>query len=165
MRQTLTNIVMLLLVTVLAVLNAHQGFVIDGQRAEIEILSHRCQVGELTKDTGNDDWTIKQWYDFYNQRYFHSELPENTEIEYTNLYDQLGRPAMGVTDAYRNGRYKIRLDVKYNLAGSTARLTLLHEMAHIQVRLWPVEDFDMHGPLFQMVMHRLANQGAMEDLW
>jgi predicted SprT family Zn-dependent metalloprotease len=100
------------------------------------------------------------WYAGYNQKYFGDELPKDVVLDF-HLHDP---DKMGVTIfGTQDGFIHIEFNPEYIKSTKTLRMTLLHEMCHVQ--LFVEEQPDDHGPFWQSCMHRLANQKAMEDLW
>lgn len=105
----------------------------------------------------SDRIDLKIWYESYNEDYFLSALPKDTVLNYGNIW-----PNMGLT-THENGAYRISIDADSNKAVRVAQMTLLHEMCH--VAQWGHEDMNPHGPKFQACMHRLADEGAFDQLW
>lgn len=105
---------------------------------------------------------LQVWFAGYNEMYFNDALPKTVLVDW-----HLNDPRyLGLTDYEEHGEYyHIMLNPEYNKSGKTARLTLLHEMCHVSLRHDDDVEFDQHGPKWQACMHRLANAGAMEDLW
>jgi len=115
-----------------------------------------CPPNGQPKLTGQSP-ELKEFYARYNLKYFRGFLPANTLV----VWGEPGESKMAITRKDEYGRYEIILSRHFNVADSTTDLTLLHEMVH--VRSW--EKTLEHGPAFQKEMHRLADEGAMEDLW
>jgi hypothetical protein len=91
----------------------------------------------------------------YNRRYFGSRLPTDLGIVWEPTAEDVGS-----YERWANGEKKITLDPKYALDSRQARMTLLHEMVHVEID--PVAG---HGKLFQEGMIRLALAGAFRRLW
>lgn len=100
---------------------------------------------------------LKEIYNQYNLKYFRNWLPANTLV----VWGEPGEKRMGLTRKDEYGRFEIVISRRYNVAESTTDLTVLHEMVHVESWDKTLE----HGPAFQKEMHRLADEGAMEDLW
>lgn len=99
------------------------------------------------------DPQLKRWYAKYNRLYFDGQLPDAA----------VWWEPLASTYADCNlveGEWRIRINP--SLSGWTAiwKLTLLHEMAH--VNLWPNK---RHGKKFHEEMMRLAGLGAFTGLW
>jgi hypothetical protein len=104
--------------------------------------------------------SLDSWFAGYNHAYFQDELPKTTVITKDLTDDRF----MALT-FYENGAYHIALNPKYNFSTKIERENLLHESCHILIFIEHEEEFDDHGPKWQHCMHRLADQGAFEDLW
>ena len=70
---------------------------------------------------------------------------------------------LGETE-FRGAGTVIRVDRRANPARATARLTLLHEMCHVENRV-EHRYFAAHGADFQACMLRLAKNGAFTEVW
>ncbi len=101
-----------------------------------------------------DTRKLRRWYRDYNHRFFGDSLPADALIECVRIEGCWGRAMVS------DGRPVIHLSPRCRVCRSVAKMTLLHEMAH--VKLWPVTT---HGPQFQAEMQRLAAAGAMKGLW
>jgi hypothetical protein len=98
---------------------------------------------------------LRRAYDYYNRRYFKNKLPHNAELIFTeHVGSAIGMTMLGFDPPV------IMIAERIRQFGSTVDLTLLHEMAHIKLGKRV-----NHGKKFQKEMLRLANAGAMEDLW
>jgi hypothetical protein len=104
----------------------------------------------------NNPW-LKRCFHKYNELYFGGLLPDAVvfwEPAFVTR-DELG-------ELYQDkGTFVIRIDPSIrNYTKALARMTLLHEMAHM--KLWP----DIrHGRKFNDEMLRLAQLGALKGLW
>ena len=106
------------------------------------------------------DW-LEPWYLGYNVKYFNNELPTTKIFIDHELKDDA---TMAVTHFIGEIIY-IRFNRRYEPDGNQARETLLHEMCHIRLKVDSDFELDNHGQKWQACMHKLANQGAFEDLW
>ena len=110
---------------------------------------------------------LDSWFRAYNRIYFQNELPSTVYITHDLTDDKY----MAITDRLSNGSYHISFNVKYGytpIPGGTSvdeLRNLLHESCHVQLYVENDNEFNDHGPHWQACMHRLANQGAFEDLW
>lgn len=97
---------------------------------------------------------LRRWYRDANQRWFGGKLPDDVDLFWA--------PHDGCSGmAWQEGDgFVILINPAYALDFHVARLTLLHEMAHLA--LWP---YRKHGPRFEAEMRRLAKSGAMKGLW
>jgi predicted SprT family Zn-dependent metalloprotease len=92
--------------------------------------------------------SLKRWFNFYNKRYFNSELPANTRL----FWSPLTRNHAHMED------YEIHLDPALQLFPKFMRIMLLHEMVHLHnPRLG-------HGKKFQDEIERLWIAGAFIPL-
>lgn len=109
--------------------------------------------------------TLSQLYDGYNTEYFFGSLPKTARVEWGEMINpDSGKPDMGQTD--RIGPiYHIIISVHYHPSMKEAQITLLHEMCHVQIWQSGLTELDQHGPLWKDCMHRLADEGAFDDLW
>jgi hypothetical protein len=106
------------------------------------------------------DQALKAWYASNNHQYFQDELPTDVVITH-NLHDD----RFQAVTFYENDYYHIVFNPKYNQSGKVERMNLLHESCHILIAVEKTEEFETHGKRWQACMHRLADQGAFEDLW
>lgn len=99
------------------------------------------------------DAQLRRAYRRYNALYFKGSLPDDADILFapTECY--------GVTQQ-DDGGFVITIDPKYAIESRMWRLTLLHEMVHLDI--WPKMS---HGAAFQGEMFRLAQAGAFAKLW
>ena len=88
------------------------------------------------------------------QRELFPDLPENVNVVFVpaDCYGEVWLDEENV--------WTIRIDPKYAIDSRIWRLTLLHEMVHIEV--YPYKG---HGKKFQQGMLRLAQVGAFKNLW
>jgi predicted SprT family Zn-dependent metalloprotease len=114
----------------------------------------------LTAVPVHPEVNLNAWYEGYNHAYFNDTLPATVVISH-NLHDDR---FMALTE-YANGFYHIEFNPKYEPSPKQARETLLHEQCHLEQLVSGEVEFEDHGPKWQACMHRLANQGALEDLW
>lgn len=103
------------------------------------------------------DADLQSYYETYRHMYFGKDMPDARVI-----WADLPSDFMGRTEKTPDGVFIIRIDRKSNPAPKEALMTELHEMCHVD--MWKKE-FDEHGRLWQYDMHRLADEGAFEDLW
>jgi len=104
---------------------------------------------------------LDPWYRGYNEKYFNNSLPQNVIISH-NLHDDR---FMAYTEHTADGWYHIEFNPKYEASTKQERFTLFHEQCHLEQMISGEVEFDDHGPKWQGCMHRLANEGAFEDLW
>jgi hypothetical protein len=105
---------------------------------------------------------IPYWFSYYNQLYFNDELPHDVKFS----FDLTGDEVMAQTVFLRNGRIKINFNLKYNVTEKQAVEKLLHENCHIENFIKHEEDpNDAHGVAWERCMHRLASQGALDNIW
>lgn len=106
---------------------------------------------------------LQAYHENYNDLYFAGQLPKNVTIEWGNL-GYLND--MGLTTQRRDGSFLIVIDRGTNQTDKQALMTLLHEECHVELDyLERADSLDVHGPAFQGCMLRLAQKGAMKDLW
>lgn len=101
-----------------------------------------------------------------NSRYFHNRL-KNVTVRWSKSLPKgtLGR-TQSVSGRVTEGERKflIELDLKSRRYGSLMRMTLLHEMVHVEQ--WEkVTSRSCHGHRFQRRMKQLAQKGAFNGLW
>ena len=92
-------------------------------------------------------------YKIYNRKYFGGRLPDISEVDVH--WEDIVENLMG----YQLG-YEIAINRKYRYSDSIWRLTLLHEMTHLDTPKGPA-----HGKEFQAKMLELAKMGALKYLW
>ena len=118
---------------------------------------------------------LLSWFRSFNRRYFKGRLVEPV-IYFDNIGNYEGNPVCGqlTSPGYRvyrvvgkkwkciEGRPEIRISTKLQppWLWFQAKLTLLHEMAHLAL-----PNKIEHGSVFQKEMVRLAKAGAFEGLW
>ncbi len=93
---------------------------------------------------------LKRAFLSYNRQWFGNRLSTDIIVRWTNL-DDMGDYADG----------EIRINRALARWKSAWRLTLLHEMAHVETD----SEHASHGKRWLRVMHRLAKQGAFNKLW
>ena len=127
------------------------------------LLSGGVSYGQK-REHNNDD--LQKLFDAYNDAYFNGVLPP-TSVTWADLPKVDGDYLLGQTTEVTKGHiFAIEIDTKTNIAGVTTKLTLLHEMCHVATMDYAREHGeDMHGPRFQMCEMRLAENGAMRNLW
>ncbi len=107
------------------------------------------------------DW-LDAWYRGYNVVYFTNELPQTVMISHNLKDDRF----MAVTSYDFNGNfYQIEFNIKYGPSPKQEKMTLLHEQCHLEQLVTGQMEFEDHGKKWQACMHRLANEGAFENLW
>jgi predicted metal-dependent hydrolase len=100
------------------------------------------------------DKRLRRWYQTYNRVYFGGKLPTSAIVCIANVDGCWGQ-------TFHDGiRFAIEIAPQNAICVTVAKMTLLHEMAH--VNLWPRTT---HGPYFEREMQRLALAGAMRGLW
>jgi len=105
---------------------------------------------------------LKQYYRKFNRKYFDNSLPD-IFVGYAPV--STGHAAEFIS--YEDGTYKIHVHplLKRLKLDNYSLLLLVHEMAHCNLRDAPARVRHGHGPIFQKEMKRLANLGALKDLW
>lgn len=112
------------------------------------------------------DKRLQRWYEKYNKLYFGSKLPKACVVGWNNELDPGDAAAVhGVhftmaEDGVDWDVVGIHLDAAKHAGAKDARMSLLHEMAHLS--LYP---YRFHGKKFDMEMRRLAMLGAFDGLW
>jgi len=110
---------------------------------------------------------LQGWFEYYNAQYFSSSLPDG--VWANEMYAGAGKdgiPNKGLTFSCNSpARLCISVSPTYNVDWADRKFTLLHEMVHVKLGLVAPKGEDIHGPTFQHEMHRLANEGAFEDIW
>jgi hypothetical protein len=99
---------------------------------------------------------LKHIYKYYNKKYFGNKLPKDIKIRFKDISD-LGRTLF---DTDTKEPKIVEIDSEYRTCAAVGRLTLLHEMVH-------VENIKKrgHGKWFDKRMLQLAKQGAFNGLW
>jgi hypothetical protein len=101
------------------------------------------------------DRQLRRWYNAFNRQWFGDKLPRDTVL----LYEVVnGSQAECVEEIC--GRHIIRINPAIAWSSRNARFALIHEMAHIKVG-----NEHGHGKKFQDEMLRLAQIGALRNLW
>lgn len=122
---------------------------------------------EKSRSAYQNDW-LKTWYGSYNETYFQSELPKDVGITWANLavvqFDGSLEFRTIAETVFGDGYIRIRIDRTTNIARSTARLSILHEMCHVENHV-ENHGFVEHGPEWQACMMRLAKAGAFTEIW
>lgn len=101
------------------------------------------------------DKDLNLWYRGYNEVYFMDQLPKDVVV---NWGDLSGYKWMGVTVGH-----SIVLDKASNKILRVAKMTLLHEMCHLDPDA--SKALDIHGREFDACMLKVAEQGGFHDLW
>lgn len=99
---------------------------------------------------------LKETYDQDNTAYFQNKLPSNPRIS-LDLYNNT---ELAISYRIEKDRPVIQFNPEYNLTRVQAELTELHEMCHISL-----PKGEEHGSRWLGCMHRLATEGAMDQLW
>jgi hypothetical protein len=109
---------------------------------------------------------LQGWFEYYNVQYFSSKLPDGVRVEvFFAGAGADGNRNMGITFACDSkARICIFVDPEFNPEWRGRKFTLLHEMVHLKLGYKDKESRE-HGPKFQHEMHRLADEGAFEDIW
>jgi len=105
---------------------------------------------------------LKQQYRVFNRKYFGNSLPD-IFVGYADVSS--GHAAEFIS--YEDGTYRIHIHplIKRLKLDNYSLLLLVHEMAHCKLRNAPARVRCGHGKIFQDEMKRLANLGALKDLW
>lgn len=102
--------------------------------------------------------TLQTYYGQVNETYFWDSLPKDTSVKL-----EKNLPVMGDTWCEApHANCSIRVDETSNPILREQEITLLHEMCHVAT--WGQEP-DPHGLKWMECMHRLADAGAMDNLW
>jgi hypothetical protein len=115
----------------------------------------RRSTATLQQDAMLSDRRLRGWYREFNRRWFEDGLPEDVDVLYAPVEGCSGEMVPEDRDSF-----VIRINPRYQVCSGIARLTLLHEMVHVE--LWP---YVTHGPKFEARMRKLAAAGAMRGLW
>jgi hypothetical protein len=111
------------------------------------------------------DWSPKDYYRFYNGRYFRGRLPD-IPVEWSAKAFRKGDPnagCLGVAWFESGVPLGIQLNVKYKEASAIWLRVLLHEMTHVEQASLPKAQ--AHGRKFNKRMKQLAAIGAFNGLW
>jgi hypothetical protein len=110
---------------------------------------------------------LQEEYENYNDWYFSGALPRNVPVSWDDIPMENGLYVMGRTyEDIAGTKFSIVIDTKTNITKSTTSLTLEHEMCHVATYDYVKEHGeDAHGQRFEACMTRLADEGAMQDLW
>src|SRR5690348_14172497 len=108
------------------------------------------------------DRRLKNFYDKSNRLYFDGKLPVDTEVGWNEELDTIYYGlTLGFSDEdTKHSFFQMHISTALKGFPEIARLTVLHEMAHIH--LYP---YMKHGKKFQDEMIRLAVRGAFKGLW
>jgi len=100
-----------------------------------------------------------RFYRKANKKYFGGKLPP-VQIFYKRMkliaqvrYDRKWKPT------------RILLNVRLKIWPSVCAMSLLHEMAHIDLVYVQGDTRTYHGPPWGRIMRRLAREGAFDNLW
>ena len=96
----------------------------------------------------------------YNQEYFGGRLLANTEVVWSHELDDAGDYGDSVKKS--DGHFLIRVSPYWNPGNEEARLTLLHEMCHVDT--WGANELE-HGPSWRTCRDRIMIEGALDDLF
>lgn len=97
---------------------------------------------------------IRRWYGHYNRKYFGGRLPADIPI----LYDSR-KGSVAQLEEGSEGKPTIVFSPPYATEGGIVRITLLHEMVHVE--LWPERN---HGKRYQRRIDELYKAGAYRGL-
>ena len=105
---------------------------------------------------------LNVWYQGYNESLFNHELPDKIQIDH-----QLRDPKlMAITECELTSRIcRINMNPDFEISTKVQRMTLIHEMCHIELFVSGEYEFDDHGFKWQGCMHQIANKNGFEDLW
>jgi hypothetical protein len=115
---------------------------------------------------------LKREYKEFNREYFDHDLPDDVRVTFSNNMpkDAIGGCHIhGVMECKWTGRDKCvghSISIRPFLKNydCLARMTLLHEMAHLRVGL-TVGRCNPHSYKWQTEMRRLVKIGAFDDYW
>lgn len=93
---------------------------------------------------------LKEWYEQYNELYFQKRLPTDTTFD-LNLHD--GNMAETTMPGWV--MYNISMDKHYVAAKRVGRLTLIHEMCHIDTWTESLDEKVQHGAKWNACMLRI----------
>jgi hypothetical protein len=102
---------------------------------------------------------LRRWFLAWNRKYFNNRLPLNTQ-----LVIEANDTKHAEVTSYYDGTYKISIDPATLYFLKFAKLNLLHEMVHLD-HFVTGHPRIQHGALFQLDMVRLAQLGALKDIW
>jgi hypothetical protein len=105
---------------------------------------------------------LKGLYNFYNYKYFNSELPTGTKLFFVYKIGKSKSPEKSncaSTYFYADEPPTILIQRTKVKSKRYIAADLLHEMSHI------AKPRAEHGKVFQAEMKRLANAGAFQDVW
>jgi len=95
---------------------------------------------------------LRRLYNFYNRKFFNSELPADTVLLWSPCDD-----ANGITQ-WIDGRAHVKIDPAIQAAPKLAHITLIHEMIHVK------NPRCGHGRVFKAERQRLWDLGAFDKL-
>lgn len=101
------------------------------------------------------DKRLRRWYRENNERWFNGRLPDDVDVIYAPVS---GCSGMVTQDNAED--FILTINPKYAIDMKAVRITLLHEMVHIDLA-----PYYTHGERFQNAMKRLAVMGAFRGLW
>jgi hypothetical protein len=102
---------------------------------------------------------LRRWFLAWNRKYFDNRLPLNTQLVIEAI-DKNHAEVIPLDD----GRYKISIDPATLYFAKFAKLKLIHEMVHLD-HFVTGHPRIQHGALFQLDMVRLAQLGALREIW
>jgi hypothetical protein len=115
----------------------------------------RIQALDLRERPMTSDRQLRRWYNAFNRQWFGDRLPKDTVLRY-----EVVNGAQAECIENLDGRYLIRLNPAIAWAQRNAKMALMHEMAHVAIG-----NEHGHGKKFQEEMLRLAQCGALKNLW
>lgn len=108
---------------------------------------------------GNDG-ILRAMYCALNKKYFHNALPKDLPVLYSK--DLVRERALGHTAIHKQTFRPLWIKLAWPLrtCHRTTRLTLLHEMVHVEQK-----HLRGHGKQFEKRMLELARHGAFKGVW
>jgi hypothetical protein len=100
------------------------------------------------------DRQLRRWYNAFNRQWFGDRLSKDNILRY-----EVVDGGQAEVEEQNDGNWLLRLHPAIAWSLRNAKFALMHEMAHIS-------SGDLgHGKKFQQEMLRLANCGALKNLW
>jgi hypothetical protein len=100
------------------------------------------------------DRQLRRWYNEFNRKWFNDELPKDIAVRY-----EVVDGAQAEADPQNDGTWILRIHPAIAWSSRNAAFALIHEMVHVKTECMG------HGKEFQDEMLRLAQCGALRNLW
>jgi hypothetical protein len=114
----------------------------------------RIQALDLRERPMTSDRQLRRWYNAFNRQWFNDELSKDNIVRW-EVVDGIQAEA----DPQDDGTWILRIHPALSWSIRNAKFALIHEMAHVKT------DTLEHGKEFQQEMLRLAQIGALKNLW